>query len=184
MEWAARHPRRLRSVVVIATGVLLGYEHHNYAELSRSSPGGELFHLGLNRASWNTFIQEGQTEPLPSEFVNRLYDDLDRETRCAILKLYRAYGEAEIHAFSRRQAERLRKRDDRPALVVWGADDPYLPAAMAARQRAAFPAARVKVLQDAGHWPFVDYPRRVNRMVARFLKRSVARDSGRSGEGG
>ncbi|MBV9160567.1 MAG: hypothetical protein JO309_12545 [Pseudonocardiales bacterium] len=39
---------------------------------------------------------------------------------------------------------------DRPALVVWGARDPYLPVRYAQRQRETFPHAEVIVLADSG----------------------------------
>jgi pimeloyl-ACP methyl ester carboxylesterase len=59
---------------------------------------------------------------------------------------------------------------DRPALVLWGRRDPYLRVEHAERQRAAFPRAEVVVLDDAGHWPFVDRPREVAARVTAFLE--------------
>ena len=56
-----------------------------------------------------------------------------------------------------RLAQALRPLD-RPALVLWGRHDPYLPVANAERQRAAFPRAEIRVLERSGHWPFVDDP--------------------------
>jgi pimeloyl-ACP methyl ester carboxylesterase len=72
----------------------------------------------------------------------------------------------------RRQAAVLRRRP-RPALVVWGAQDPYVPASLAAKQRQAFPDAQIHVLQGDGHWPFVDEPERVLRLVVPFLRHAV-----------
>jgi pimeloyl-ACP methyl ester carboxylesterase len=175
LEWGSRHPRRLRSAVLFDTGLLLGYRHHNLAQISRTPDVGESFWLSMNRETWNRGIQDGQTKPLPPEFTNRLYDDLDRETRCAILGMYRAASEEEIHAFARRQADILARWRRRPALVIWGEDDPYLPAAMAKRQRRGFPRARIKVFKDSGHWPFVDYAARTRRLVVPFLHAALAR---------
>jgi hypothetical protein len=42
---------------------------------------------------------------------------------------------------------------DRPALVVWGRKDPYLPVEQAERQRETFPRARVVVLRGWGNLP-------------------------------
>ena len=61
--------------------------------------------------------------------------------------------------------------------MVWGAADPYLPVALAQRQREAFPQARVEVLSDSGHWPFADNPEAVGRLVEPFL-RSVTTTQG------
>jgi pimeloyl-ACP methyl ester carboxylesterase len=103
-----------------------------------------------------------------------MYDHMDAGTSRTILRLYRATDEP--GALGRRQADALRPLD-RPALVVWGAHDPYIPVAMAARQREAFPSAEVEVLQDSGHWPFADDPDAVGRLVEPFLRRTVCADS-------
>jgi pimeloyl-ACP methyl ester carboxylesterase len=181
LEWGARHPKRLRSATLIDTGLLFGYRHHMLAQISRTPGGGEAFWAQLNRQSFSAGIQDGQTRPLPKEFIDRLYDDLDRETRCAIIALYRGTDEPEIHRFARRQAKVLSRRPDRPALVIWGADDPYLPAELAQRQRRGFPSARIKVFAASGHWPFVDYPRRSRKLIVRFLRGTVRGDLARAG---
>jgi pimeloyl-ACP methyl ester carboxylesterase len=62
---------------------------------------------------------------------------------------------------------------DRPTLVIWGRHDPYLPVALAERQREAFPSARVEVLDGSGHWPFADDPQRTERLVLSFLSEVV-----------
>jgi pimeloyl-ACP methyl ester carboxylesterase len=62
---------------------------------------------------------------------------------------------------------------DRPALVIWGRHDPYLPVALAERQREAFPSARVEILDSSGHWPFMDDPERTERLVLEFLSTVV-----------
>ena len=60
--------------------------------------------------------------------------------------------------------------------MVWGAHDPYIPVALADRQREAFPRAEVAILEDSGHWPFADDPDGVGRVVEPFLRRTVAGD--------
>jgi hypothetical protein len=95
-----------------------------------------------------------------------MYADLDRGTRRAILALYRATDDPA--GASVRLGAALRPLD-RPTLVIWGRHDPYLPVALAARQREWFPSARVEVLDGSGHWPFADDPERTERLVLRFL---------------
>jgi pimeloyl-ACP methyl ester carboxylesterase len=82
-----------------------------------------------------------------------------------VLRLYRATDPA---AASERLHQRLRPLD-RPALVVWGARDPYLPVRYAHRQRETFPRAEVVLLADSGHWPMIDHPVAVEQPVLRFL---------------
>jgi pimeloyl-ACP methyl ester carboxylesterase len=101
-----------------------------------------------------------------------MYEDFDGGTRRAVLRLYRATRD--IAGLGRRHAAALR-RLDRPALVVWGKHDPYLPLSLAQRQREVFPDVRVVVLEGSGHWPFADDPAGVAQAVVPFLRRAVAR---------
>jgi pimeloyl-ACP methyl ester carboxylesterase len=51
----------------------------------------------------------------------------------------------------------------------------FLRVQMAARQREAFPAARVELLARSRHWPFADAPAAVRRLVLPFLRRPADR---------
>lgn len=97
-----------------------------------------------------------------------MFNDFDRDTRAAILHLYRSVGDRE--EIEREAIATLRPREF-PALVIWGRDDPYLSAGLAERQREAFPSAEVHLLEDSGHWPFVDRPECVEGMLVDFLTR-------------
>ncbi|HEX6709043.1 MAG TPA: alpha/beta fold hydrolase [Rubrobacter sp.] len=57
-----------------------------------------------------------------------------------------------------------------PTLVIHGADDRYVPVANAAALAGAIPAARLRVLDDAGHLVFIERFADVNREVISFLK--------------
>jgi pimeloyl-ACP methyl ester carboxylesterase len=60
-----------------------------------------------------------------------------------------------------------------PALVVWGAPDPYIPVVFAERQREVFPHAEIKILTGSGYWPFADDPASVEQVLLPFLRRQV-----------
>jgi menaquinone-9 beta-reductase len=167
LEWAARNPDRLGSAVLINTGVLLDYRWHYLARIWRTPVAGEAFQASTTRTGFHTALRHGNPRGLPRAFVDRMYDDTDAGTSRAILRLYRATDDPS--AMGRRQADALRPLD-RPALVVWGAHDPYLPVALANRQREAFPSAEVEILPDSGHWPFADDPDAVGRVVEPFLR--------------
>jgi menaquinone-9 beta-reductase len=173
LEWAVRNPDRLASAVLINTGTLLDYKWHYLARIWRTPLAGEAFQAMTTRSGLRTALRHGNPRGLPRAFVDRMYDDMDAGTSRAILRLYRASDDPS--AVGRRQADALR-RLNRPALVVWGAHDPYIPVEMAARQREAFPSAEVEVLEDSGHWPFADDPDAVGRLVEPFLRRAVSAD--------
>jgi pimeloyl-ACP methyl ester carboxylesterase len=176
LEWGGQHGNRLDSVVLIDTGVFIGYYGHPAALVWHTPLAGEVQVGTTTRQSFAAYLQANNPRPLPNRFVNRMYDDFDRPTRCAMLHYYRDVSNPD--QMGRQQAASLRKRV-RPALVVWGAQDPYVPASLAQTQKQAFPTAEIHVLQGDGHWPFVDEPRRVERLVIPFLRRVVRAGSRR-----
>jgi pimeloyl-ACP methyl ester carboxylesterase len=168
MQWAAEHGSALVAAVIIDSGVLVGYQDHYLARIWKTPVGGEQFMLAMNHELFQTGIENGQQRPLPQRFVDRMYAEYDRPTRCAILSLYRSVPD--VDAYARAQASALAPLD-RPALVVWGEHDPYLPPNLAYAQRDAFPHADIHVLGDAAHWPFVDDREQVDALVTAFLTR-------------
>lgn len=86
----------------------------------------------------------------------------------AVLELYRSVPD--VAAAAERLAAALRSLE-RPAPVLWGRHDPYLPAALAYRQRDAFPHAEIRVLERSGHWPFIDDHETTTAAITAFLAR-------------
>ena len=168
LQWATENLGALRSVALLDSGVLIGSIGHPTALAFSTPVVGEAFMGATNREGFKALI--GLQNPLPEPFLDRLYDDYDRATRCAILHYYRSVADAD--ALGRRQAAALRPADV-PALVVWGARDPYVPVDVAHRQTQAFPRARVEVLRNVGHWPLVEAPAPTERLVTDFLAQRV-----------
>ena len=57
-----------------------------------------------------------------------------------------------------------------PALVIHGDLDP-LPLRTATDTAALIPGAAMEIIEDCGHWPWLEQPREVRRIVERFLER-------------
>jgi pimeloyl-ACP methyl ester carboxylesterase len=87
-----------------------------------------------------------------------------------VLRLYRATPDPGKTAeeLGAAMAE-LRK----PALVVWGAADPFIGVQYAQRQREFFDVQDTVILDESGHWPFQDDPASVERAVVPFLRRQL-----------
>ena len=168
LRWAAEHPDRFASAVLLCTGALGGYRWHALARLWRTRGAGELFMATTTGPGFRALLRRGNPRGLPRGFTDRMYRDFDRGTRRAVLELYRSVED--VGAAGEALAEALRPLD-RPALVLWGRDDSYLGVAEAERQRAAFPSAEVRVLEDSGHWPFVDAPAAVEAALLGHLAR-------------
>lgn len=169
LQWASEHPDALNGVVLIGTGVLIDYVPHAFAVIWATPGAGEAQMASTTRENFREFIQTTTPRRLPEEFVDRMYDDYDRATRCAALRYYRSAGQ-NLNS-GREQAAVLRQRR-RPALVIWGEKDPFIPPEQAERQREAFPDARVEIFSDSGHWPFIDNAERTQALVVPFLRPS------------
>jgi pimeloyl-ACP methyl ester carboxylesterase len=170
--WAHENPERFASATLINTGALKGYRWHRMARLWQTPILGELVQLTTTRSMLESALRRDNPKPMPAAFIDRVMRYADWNHRRAVLALYRATRDPEKYFGS--SAPRLRELD-RPACVVWGAADKYLPVRFAHQQLETFPRAEVHVLPNLGHWPFVDDPEAVLRVVIPFLQRQASR---------
>jgi pimeloyl-ACP methyl ester carboxylesterase len=170
LAWAANNPQAVASVTCINTGVLSGYRWHYLARIWQTPILGELFMATTTKPGMRLLLRHGNPRGLPSEYFDHVFQTFDRGTRRAVLKLYR--NTRKIDDAARQLTVALRPLD-LPALIVWGAHDPYIPVAFAERQREVFPRAEIKILNDSGHWPFADDPNSVAQAVLPFLRRQL-----------
>jgi pimeloyl-ACP methyl ester carboxylesterase len=99
--------------------------------------------------------------PLPRAFVDAQLAHFDQGTQRAVLRIVRAAEPADDGLDALRA----------PALVAWGARDPYVPADLAERCAAILGGPVEEFLaEDAGHFPWIDEPKLVER-VSDFLAR-------------
>jgi pimeloyl-ACP methyl ester carboxylesterase len=164
--WAAGHVDQLASITLIDTGILPGYRWHRLARIWRTPVLGEIMQATSTRAAFQGLVNRGEPRGLPREFLDQMYDHYDRRTRRAVLRLYRSVDDPGSAAG---EMSALFASREIPALVIWGEHDVYLPSQFALRQREAFPAADVHVLPASGHWPFVDAPETVERLLVELL---------------
>ncbi|HXF30183.1 MAG TPA: alpha/beta hydrolase [Solirubrobacterales bacterium] len=167
LYWIAGHADRLDSLTLIDIGILPGYKWHRLARIWRTPVLGEIFQGTATRGAFRFLVNRDEPRGLPRPFVERMFDHYDRRTKRAVLKLYRATDEPGSPDPELLAA--LRERGELPALVIWGDGDAYLSSSYAERQREFFPTAEVNVLPHSGHWPFVDAPEDVERLLLAFL---------------
>ncbi|MET0388483.1 MAG: alpha/beta hydrolase [Polyangiales bacterium] len=171
LRWAADHPEQFASVTLINTGVLPGYKWHRYARIWQTPILGELFQLTATAKLMKRALDADNPKPMPQSYVDRVMSYADWHHLRAVLQLYRNSRDPEA-TFS--EALPLLRALDRPACVIWGAGDSYLPVKYAAVQREAFPHAEVHVLEGLGHWPFIDDPAAVSGILVEFLRRQIS----------
>jgi pimeloyl-ACP methyl ester carboxylesterase len=175
LAWAAANPSAFASATLINTGVLIDYTWHRYAKIWRTPIAGELFQAAATRAGFR-FLLGRDNRRLDPAAIDRIYSHgASWPTKRAVLKLYRATS-----ARSMEGPREILRALDRPALVLWGTADAYLPWEQAERQREAFPGARVELLEGLGHWPFLEDPGRVAALVVPFLREQLSADDLRS----
>ncbi len=170
LRWIADHADRLTGLTLIDIGILPGYKWHRLARIWRTPVLGELMMGTATRGAFRFLVNRDEPRGLPRPFLERMYNQYDRRTKRAVLKLYRATDEP--GSPDPELVAALRARGDLPTLVIWGAGDAYLSSDYAERQREFFPAAEVNVLPHSGHWPFADDPQEVERLLLAFLARA------------
>jgi pimeloyl-ACP methyl ester carboxylesterase len=164
---AEEQPDRVSRLVVVNTLPLLpGYRWHPAARLWRTPVVGELFNRLFFRRGLDLGLREsrGDRSRQAPEFVDLIWDHLDRGTFAAILRLYRSAPPAELEAAGRDLAS-----IEAPALVVWGMKDRYIPARFGLAYAAALPNAELIELPEVGHWPWREDPSVIPR-IADFLE--------------
>jgi pimeloyl-ACP methyl ester carboxylesterase len=169
--WAATHPDNFASAVLIDTGNLIGFRWHPLARAYRAPLLGDLLAAVFGRPLLRAGLRRlgPRTRTLPKEAVERMAAHYNRGTRRAAMRFYRATPAEAMGVL----APVLRPLD-RPALVLWGGHDPFVPVEQAERQRETFPSAEVVVLEDSGHWPHIDDPEGAAGVVVPFLKRHLS----------
>ena len=162
LTWAARNPERVERLVVCdAVPLLPGYRWHRVARVWRLPLLGEMA-MGLTfKATLRRALAPAFAGPVPPAFVEDLWSHFDQGTQRSVLRLYRSASEEDLTA-----AGSALSHISAPALVVWGAADPYVPARFAEEYAKRLPDSRVEVVSGAGHWPWLDQP----ELIARFAQ--------------
>ena len=166
LAFAQRFPERVERLAVIdAVPLLPGYRWHRVARLWRRRGAGELFMGATRKWGMRLISREANVTPgpLPEHVIDQWWRDFDQGTQRAILRLYRGAPEEVLAAAGARLGTL-----EAPALVLWGESDPYLPISLAAAYAEVLPAAELRVIPGAGHWPWLDVPG-VTEDVCRFL---------------
>jgi pimeloyl-ACP methyl ester carboxylesterase len=160
---AQDEPERVRGLVIInAVALLPGYRWHRTARIWRTRGLGELSGRIRSRRLLDYGLREsrGDWSRQDPAFVDMIWDHLDRGTVEAILRLYRSAPEDRLASAGARLGSM-----SCPALVVWGMKDRYLPGRFGAAYAEALPNAELIELPDAGHWPWIEDPELVERVV-------------------
>ncbi len=163
LAFAQRHPERVARLVVInAITFLPGYRWHRTARIWRTPLLGELSMGVTTRTVLRLTSRESNVTPgpMPDAWLDTVLDHFDQGTQRAILRLYRS-SPPDVLAAAGAHLGRL----SMPSLVLWGQADPYIPSRFARAYADALSASELVELADAGHWPWLDRPDAIDRVV-------------------
>jgi pimeloyl-ACP methyl ester carboxylesterase len=163
---AQEEPERVRRLIIANTVPLLpGYRWHRLARIWRTRGLGELSNRIWSRRLADIGLREsrGDWSRHDPAFVDMIWEHFDSGTRAAMLALYRSADPADLAAAGDRLGS-LRC----PALVVWGMRDRYIPSRFGAAYAERLPNSELIELPQAGHWPWIDAPEVVDRVI-KFL---------------
>jgi pimeloyl-ACP methyl ester carboxylesterase len=163
LAWASRQPERVeRLVVVNGVPLLAGFRWRGPARLVRMPLLGPLT-VGAATKTILRLVSRRASAPrgaMPEPFVESVAESFDLGTERATLRLLRS-ASPEVLA----QAGANLGAVTAPALVLWGERDPYIPPRFGAGYAATLGDATLEVVQDAGHWPWIDRPDLSARIV-------------------
>jgi pimeloyl-ACP methyl ester carboxylesterase len=166
IHWAAAHPSTFASAVLVNTGPLIGYRWHAIARLHRAPVLGATAVFG-GRLGLRTVMRLYEPR-LPREVVKRWQRGYGLASRRALDRFY-ANNPAVVTSDLVPDFNRL----DRPALVIWGKRNRFVPVKHASDQLESFPSAELVLLPDCGHYAQLEAPERVSELLVSFLRKQL-----------
>jgi pimeloyl-ACP methyl ester carboxylesterase len=177
MQFAYQFPEYTERLVLVSSGGL----GRSVNPLLRAAtlPGSELM-LPLLARDWVREAGQSISDSLGrvgvrlaadlAEFTRSWASLKDPEARAAFLHTVRSVldlGGQRISAI-----DRLYLAEQMPLLIVWGGNDPVIPAAHGRRAHEAVKGSEYVEIAGAGHWPMLDEPEKFARALSDFIERT------------
>jgi pimeloyl-ACP methyl ester carboxylesterase len=181
MQFAYQFPERSDRLVLVSSGGL-GAEVHLLLRAA-ALPGSELVLplLSARRVRAVVSALAGLLDRVHlhpghdlAELAGGIGTLADSEARQAFLHTLRAVIDPSGQRVS--ATDRLHLAEAMPSLVMWGERDPIIPVEHARSAHQAMPGSRLEVLEGAGHFPQLDDPIRVSRLLTDFIESTVPAD--------
>ena len=175
MQFAYQFPERCERLVLVNSGGL-GPEVTPYLRLL-SLPGFEyvfplfctagLRDAGTRLANW--LASTGVQASPASQEIWRSYASLaDPESRRAFFRALHEVVDTKGQAVS--ALGRLYRAAHLPTLIVWGAQDPFIPVSHGIDAQKAIPGSRLEIFEGVGHYPHCEDPERFVEVLIDFMK--------------
>ncbi len=164
LAFAQRHPQRIERLAIIdAVPLLPGFQWPAFVRRWRRPALGELLMGSVSQRRLARTLRAGCADPgaWSDDRVAAVWEQFDQGTQRAILRLHRSIEAPRLAAAGAGLAQL-----QAPALVLWGAQDPWLAPSFADAYAQRLPRATLEEVAHAGHWPWLDQPSVIERVVA------------------
>src|SRR5262245_18483203 len=162
LQLAVHHPEMVARLI-LANGV--------YRTASDPPPPAPNWHA---RQIANAGTLQESREYLEKVYYNRSLVTDELVERNLILRLRSAYTIESMQTANARGLGTLAEEEVRsikaPTLLVWGMNDPLSPLAIADKLHAAIKGSKKVLIDQAGHFPFLEHPEKFNQIVMDFLR--------------
>jgi pimeloyl-ACP methyl ester carboxylesterase len=166
---AVRHPERVASLTLMNTLFFADYRWHFWGRVWRTPLLGELSFLLAPRWLWMRELRRGTHGRYPEDLARAGYTGMrSRQTRQGVLALYRNLDPERFAPW-----EQSLIASPIPRRVVWGLEDPYIPARFADRL-----GGEVRRLEGVGHWPMIEAPEVVADEALTLIRSAGSPSSG------
>lgn len=164
LAWACDHPERITALVVSDAGFFSDGKWHGAAEAIRG-PDGEALVAAIDREGFAALLGSfgDAFDDADVEAYWAPFEDDGRGQR-ATLGFYRSMDFEKLEPWQGKLGE-----IGAPALILWGADDPFAPLAGARRLQREIPGSKLVAFEGVGHFVFDEATERSIEEVRSFL---------------
>ena len=169
LEYALRHPARVSHLVLVGTAPAFDYPDEIAAELLCRGATPDLVSALLTLPADDAALADGLRRQGPLGFHRVRPETVDRTFRHTVFDAAANVRSKELSAsydVSRRLGEIAA-----PTLVVTGRHDFYCPPSQAARLHRGIAGSTLVVLDESGHYPFVEQPAAFRASLRAWLDR-------------
>ena len=178
MQMAYQFPERCERLVLVSSGGL-GREVSLLLRALTLPVTEQVFPLVCNpgvraaadrMADWLRHVGV-QVTPAAEEMWRSYVSLADADRRWAFFRTLRAV--VDLGGQSVSAADRLYLAAQMPTLIVWGAQDPFIPVEHAVASHAAIPGSRLEIFEDVGHFPHCEAAARFAEVLVDFMTCTV-----------
>ncbi len=181
MQLSYQHPERCERLVLVNSGGL-GREVHWLLRALTTTGAEQVFAVACNpgvRAATTQvaeWLHRGGLRATPAgREMWRSYASLaDADARSAFFRTLRAVVDVGGQAVS--ATNRLYLSAELPTLIIWGAEDPFIPVDHGIAAHQAIPGSRLEVFEGVGHYPHCEAPDRFVEVLLDFVMTTTPAD--------